>query len=263
MNCRQSDPVTGTQVPDRSLNMPDISPPPAISCTAHAFFLDLDGTLAEIVARPEQAMIAQPMIDLICRLVTQTDGAVAIVSGRCLADIDRLTDPLTLPAAGSHGQELRGVTALGGGVPSDKVAPDVVLKITEFAERHGLLAEPKPGSVALHYRSAPEHEAECKALIDGLVADDDRYRAVHGKMVSELAQRACDKGTAIAAFAQDAPFAGRVPVMVGDDVTDEDGFRAAQAMGGFGIKIGPGATEARHRLASIEALADWLGDILR
>ncbi|MCR8826695.1 trehalose-phosphatase [Pseudosulfitobacter koreensis] len=242
--------------------MPDRSTPPVITCSDHAFFLDLDGTLAEIVARPEQAMIADTMKDLIRRLSVQTNGAVAVVSGRSLDDIDRLISPLELPAAGSHGQELRG----GGAdavAPSGEIAPDVVHIIAEFATQRGLLAEQKPGSVALHYRSAPEYEAECKALIDGLVSGDDRYRAVHGKMVSELAQRACDKGTAIAAFAKTAPFAGRTPVMVGDDVTDEDGFRMAQSLGGIGIKIGEGATDASHRLPSIPAFAEWLADILR
>lgn len=243
--------------------MPDPTSPPTINCNDHAFYLDLDGTLAEIVARPEQAMISGGMRDLVGQLVAQTQGAVAIVSGRSLADIDRLLQPLSLPAAGSHGQELRGIADADQIEACASVDACVVAQITDFAAQTGLLAEQKPGSVALHYRSAPEREAESRALIDRLVSGDDRYRAVHGKMVSELAQRAHDKGTAIAAFSNVAPFAGRVPVMVGDDVTDEDGFRTARELGGIAIKIGEGPTDASHRLASIAAFSDWLTEILR
>lgn len=243
--------------------MHDPTPPPAISPRDCAFYLDLDGTLAEIVARPEQAVISEDMRTLIYRLVAQTDGAVAIVSGRSLADVDRMLHPLSLPSAGSHGQQLRGAGSVTQVEAGEGIDTTTAQKITQFATRAGLLAEHKPGSVALHYRDAPMRETESRALIDGLVANDDRYRAVHGKMVSELAQRDCDKGTAIAAFASVAPFAGKVPVMVGDDVTDEDGFRSAQALGGFGIKIGEGQTGARHRLRSIAALSGWLTEILR
>ncbi|ASM71319.1 trehalose-6-phosphate phosphatase [Pseudosulfitobacter pseudonitzschiae] len=236
--------------------------PPIVRCNDHAFYLDLDGTLAEIVARPEQAMISAGMRGLITQLAAQTSGAVAIVSGRALADVDRVLHPLHLPVAGSHGQELRGAGPTDQGSARDGIDDDALHRITTFAARLGLLAERKPGSVALHYRSAPQHVAASRALIDSLVARDDRYRAIHGKMVSELALRACDKGTAIAALSKVAPFAGRVPVMIGDDVTDEDGFRMAQALGGLGIKIGTGPTDASHRLASVAALSDWLAALL-
>lgn len=238
-------------------------PPPTIDCGKHAFFLDFDGTLAEIVARPEEAQITAHMRDLIGRLVDRTDGAVAVVSGRSLADVDRLMSPLVLPVAGSHGSELRGYDGAQQTDTDRKIDPDALQRITGFARQTGLQAEQKPGSAALHYRSAPDRAQDSIALIDDLAATDDRYRAVHGKMVSELALCAHDKGTALAHFANSAPFAGRVPVMVGDDVTDEDGFRRAQALGGLGIKIGAGETIAAHRLNSIGAFSRWLEDIIR
>lgn len=242
--------------------MQDATFPPVMTCRDHAFYLDLDGTLAEIVARPADAVVTATMRDLITRLVSQTNQSVAVVSGRSLKDIDRLMHPLLLPAAGSHGQELRFPNSFTEAKGVNDIAADAVTKIMEFASLSGLLAETKPGTVALHYRSAPDLEAASRNLIDGIAARDDRYRAIHGKMVSELAQRAFDKGTAIAGFADTAPFRGKVPVMVGDDVTDEDGFHMAQKLGGHGIKIGPGPTAARYRLNSVTGFATWLESIL-
>lgn len=236
--------------------------PPRIQCRDHAFYLDLDGTLAPIVAQPEMAVVPRDTRDLLVRLSDATDGALAIVSGRSLADVDRILAPLMLCASGSHGAELRGAGAL----PVSK-APLAALQaaadtVDQFAGPKGLLVERKPTAVALHYRAAPQHADACRALIERLAGSDPAQRALHGKMVSELTLAAYDKGTALGVFSRVAPFKGRVPVMVGDDVTDEDGFRAAQAQGGLGIKIGEGATVANYRLASVPAFGDWLASLL-
>jgi len=236
--------------------------PPYIQCRDHAFYLDLDGTLAPIAEQPEQAAVPQATRDLLVRLSDATEGAVAIVSGRSLAEVDRILAPLTLRASGTHGAELRGA----GETPISQV-PLATLRaaadeIGRFAEPKGLLVEPKPTAVALHYRTAPQHADACRMLIETMARSASELRALHGKMVSELTLAAFDKGTAIARFSRTAPFKGRLPVMVGDDVTDEDGFRAAQAQGGMGIKIGEGATVARYRLASVPAFGDWLASLL-
>lgn len=241
-------------------NMPEIDPPPSLDPTRHAFFLDLDGTLAPIVADPAAAAIAPDTRDLLAALLSATEGAVAILSGRALADVDRLTAPLRFPAGGSHGLELR----------FDRAAEHATLMETDtlnglreeiqaFATARRLLAEIKPGAIALHYRQDPAQEQDSRALIDRLASQSGDLRALHGKMVSEVTQATADKGTALRALAQHPPFAGRIPVMLGDDVTDEDGFAAAQELGGFGVKIGTGATQARHRAASMEAALNWLG----
>ncbi|MBO9431867.1 trehalose-phosphatase [Sulfitobacter sp. R18_1] len=238
--------------------------PPVIPVERHAFFLDLDGTLAPIVDNPEDACLPEATRHLLTRLVAKTDGAVAVISGRAMADVDRILGALRLPVSGSHGMELRLSTAedhapgQSAGIPTP-----VIDRVEEFAVLHGVTSERKPGAIALHYRKAPEQEDACRGFVDTLVGEDSSLRGLHGKMVSEVALKGVDKGGAVARFMASPAFADRLPVMVGDDVTDEDGFRAAQAMGGFGIKIGQGPTEAQHRIEDVAGFADWLEEILR
>ena len=129
-----------------------------------------------------------------------------------------------------------------------------------LAAAHDLLIEAKPGAVALHYRSRPDLGPLVRRTVDEAVIPG--LRALHGNMVSEIARADIDKGTALAALMARPPFAGRVPVMIGDDVTDEDGFRRAQAMGGAGLHIGAGPTVALWRLPTIDAAHDWLARTL-
>lgn len=238
--------------------------PPVIPLERHAFFLDLDGTLAPIVDNPEDACLPDATRHLLTQLVAQTDGAVAVISGRALADVDRILGALRLPVSGSHGLELRLSTAADHAPKQSAGIPAPVIdRVEEFAVLHGVTSERKPGAIALHYRKAPDQGEACCAFVDTLVGEDASLRGLHGKMVSEVALKGVDKGGAVTRFMASPAFAERLPVMVGDDVTDEDGFRAAQAMGGFGIKIGQGPTDAQHRIADVAGFADWLKEILR
>ncbi len=240
--------------------MEDQIAPPLVGCADHAFYLDLDGTLAPLVAHPDQVAIAPDMLKMVADLMDVTGGAVAILSGRPLAEIDRIIAPLRVCASGAHGAEMRGA----GNVEGAADLPEKIrAQVDDFAAKHGLIVEQKAGAVALHYRSAPDRADTCKALMESLATDHCDLRVLHGKMVSEIASAACTKGTAINAFSKMQPFRGRVPVMVGDDVTDEDGFAAAQALGGIGIKIGEGPSVATYRLGSVEALHDWLATLPR
>ncbi|UWR35488.1 trehalose-phosphatase (plasmid) [Sulfitobacter sp. W027] len=247
-----------------STTLPHSSLPPVIPARRHAFFVDLDGTLAPIVDNPEDARLPEQTRDLLARLVKATDGAVAVISGRALADVDRILGALHLPVSGSHGLEFR-LSAAREDAPmqSAGVPTAVIDRVEEFAVLHGVTSERKPGAIALHYRKAPDQGDACRAFVDTLVGEDPSLRSLHGKMVSEVALKGVDKGGAVERFMAAPAFAERSPVMVGDDVTDEDGFRAAQAMGGFGIKIGQGPTEAQHRIADVAGFADWLEEILR
>lgn len=221
-------------------------------------FLDFDGTLAPIAPRPDLARIGDGTRATLARLEAALAGALAIVSGRSLADLDALLAPLVLPAAGSHGLERRtasGAIEAADGGPALQAEID---RIAAFGARHGLLVERKRAGVAVHYRERPELEAECLAEVDAAVARLPGVRAVHGKMLAEFALAGADKGSAVMAFMAEAPFAGRAPMFIGDDRTDEDGFRAALAAGGQAIKIGPGATAAPHRLPDIDAFLAWL-----
>jgi trehalose 6-phosphate phosphatase len=226
-----------------------------------AFFLDLDGTLLEIAETPDAVDADYSELVLVGHLSRAAGGAVAVISGRALARIDQLLAPLVLPAAGQHGAERRDaqgrrhrhrfpVTALrpaAGGIRS-------------FAARHqGLVFEDKGASVALHYRLAPQLESVArKAVREAAEPLGDAVEVQGGKMVVELKPAGCDKGKAIAQFMQEPPFAGRVPVFLGDDVTDEYGFRVVNAMGGHTIKVGAGPSVARWRLESPAAARAWL-----
>jgi trehalose 6-phosphate phosphatase len=230
-----------------------------------AIFLDIDGTLVAIAETPQTAQVEPELLPLLERLRQGVGGALAVVSGRRLADIDRLLAPLRLPAAGLHGRERRGAdgTLVESGGPEAIIAP-LRPRLATYAEaRPGLLLEDKHGSLALHYRLAPAYGASVTRLARRLAADEPRLRVIFGRKVVEFQPRGSDKGTAIAAFLQEPPFAGRRPIYAGDDVTDEDGFAAVNRLGGLSIRV-PNeerharTSTARFELRTVAALHRWL-----
>lgn len=239
--------------------IPDV-PTTALTPSRTAFFLDFDGTLAPIAADPESVRVAPQTLAALGGLYRAAGGALAIVSGRSIDQLDRMLHPLRLPAAGVHGLERRGASGRRVRAPVDAEAErGLALLVGTFVEeKPGLLAEVKPGSVALHYRKRPEMGPDCLAFAAHLARDDRRIRLVEGKMVIEMKLFARDKGDAIADFMAEAPFSGRLPFFAGDDVTDEAGFERVNAMGGVSLKIGPGRTAARHRVPDGAAFAAWL-----
>jgi trehalose 6-phosphate phosphatase len=227
-----------------------------------AFFLDVDGTLADIAPHPEAVAIADHARDTLSLLAAGCGGAVALVSGRAIVDIDRLFAPLHLPAAGLHGFERRDAA---GRITRADVDTGRLLAVraglTAFAAAHpGALVEDKGLSLALHYRQAPAAEADAFALAKELETEAGGALVLQrGKMVVELRPAGPDKGTAVAAFMAEPPFAGRRPVFVGDDVTDEAGFATINAMDGISIRVGVGTpTCARYDGASVAGIHDWL-----
>lgn len=229
-----------------------------------AFFLDFDGTLVDIVARPQDVVLEARTRAVLGDLMALTGGAVALVSGRELADLDALVAPLELPAAGSHGSELR----LVPGGPVDEAEGHAALhraepEIGAFAEAHGLLLERKRGALSLHYRSHPELEEEARALVARLAEGTDELRTIDGNMITELALAGFDKGKAVARMLASPPFAGRTPLVAGDDTTDEDAFAEVLRRGGIAIKVGRGETCAGCRAADTGEFLDWLAEIAR
>jgi len=226
-----------------------------------AFFLDLDGTLLEIEDTPDAVGIGPDEKVLVEKLVAGAGGAVAVISGRALARIDQILAPLVLPAAGQHGAERRDAKGVRHRhrFPANVLRP-VAVGIRSFAAQHqGLVFEDKGASVALHYRKAPQlARAAQAAMRDAAGPLGEAVEVQDGKMVVELKPAGCDKGKAIAQFMQEAPFAGRQPVFIGDDVTDEYGFRVVNAMGGHSIKVGEGPSVARWRLENPASTRAWL-----
>ena len=239
---------------------PPTLPPPPPLCDRWALFLDVDGTLLEIEKHPDLVTADRTLLRLLKRLSRACDGAVALISGRSLAQLEAIFDPLTLAAGASHGLELRTpngtVHHMGQPIPAD-----VATRLADFVAQHeGLLLEKKTRSLSVHYRERPELEDEVLRTLNGVYQGmSEGFRLLRGKMVVELTPGAADKGSAIRSFMQMPPFKGRKPVFVGDDVTDEDGFAAVNEMGGLSVRIGkaPGSA-ARWYFANIAELRDWL-----
>ncbi|MEM0908778.1 MAG: trehalose-phosphatase [Pseudomonadota bacterium] len=224
-----------------------------------AFFLDFDGTLVDLVGRPQDVVVATDLPDLIADLVARYDGAVAVVTGRKLSDVDSFLK-VSIAGAGMHGLERR--SAPGGDIahapPPDEIATlrERILSWQDLG--NGVSMEDKGAGLAIHYRAAPERESEVKTVMNGWLEDLSGLHLLAGKMVVEAKGKGFDKGSAVAEFMAMPPFSGKTPIFVGDDVTDEDGMRAAQAAGGFGVKVGEGPTVAPYRLENVTAVHDWL-----
>ena len=230
-----------------------------------AFFLDLDGTLVEIVRQPAAVQVASELPGLIADLHAASAGAVALISGRPIADVDRLLRMPQLPIAGQHGVERRDARGqIHLHAVDDSALASLRRQVHAWSIEHpGFLIEDKGLSLALHYRNAPELEQALDLLARGAIAQTNgTFQVQPGKMVVEIKPSGRDKGRAIEEFLEEAPFSGRLPVFVGDDVTDEYGFRAVNSRGGVSIKVGEGVTAATSRLASVDAVHDWLRGVL-
>jgi len=241
---------------------PDLSPSNHV-----AIFLDFDGTLVHIAERPELAHAPAHVLTTLERAYAMLDGALALITGRSIASLDELLDPLRLPAAGVHGIEYRDATGMVQSVGTAGFPAWATAEIDALATSHpGLLLEHKGHGVALHYREAPALEAVARAAMSKLSTRlGPDFVVQDGKMVVELRPACASKGTAVARFMAEAPFAGRRPVFVGDDITDEDAFRVVNDMGGYSIKVGdrePGSA-ACYELADVDAVRAWLLPLTR
>lgn len=236
------------------------NPPPLAE--TYAVFLDIDGTLAEFAATPREIRIDQQLIAALPFLRMRHGGALALVTGRSIADVDRIFPDLSVPVAGQHGCERRDAS---GTLHLHSSNPAVLEKLrvlfAAFAARHpGVLLEDKGATVALHYRQSPELAGKVHSVVRSSIdaVGATGYRLWEGKQLVEIRPDGRDKGKAIADFMQEQPFAGRKPVFVGDDVSDEDGFAVVAAMGGWAVKVGSGPTCAAYRLPDIASARRWL-----
>lgn len=225
----------------------------------NSLFLDFDGTLVDIAPHPDEVEVAPALPGLIRKLSRRMNGRLAIISGRSLAALDKHLGPLDVAMAGSHGGEFRGT---GSGQVEALAAPlsEVVeAELTRFAQkRPGLLVEPKPFSIAVHYRDRPEAEGELLAHAQAL-AQAEVMEVKHGKMVIELVMPGSDKGSAVAKFMAMSAFSGTRPLFVGDDRTDEDAFVKVLDYGGGGVLVGPDRETAAHWwLPGVMEVHAWL-----
>lgn len=228
-----------------------------------ALFLDVDGTLIEIAARPDEVRVAPGLPALLGRLAVRLEGALALVSGRSIETLDRLLAPTRLTAAGLHGAEIR-LTA-DAQILRMKPSPAIIalrpVLAAAASEWRDVLVEDKQIAIALHYRQAPERASDVQRLMQELAAaSGGELEALLGRSMVELRPTGANKGRALTTLMHEPAFAGREPVMLGDDVTDEDAFAAAEAFGGRGLRVGTaeGRWTMPPNLAGPAAVHAWL-----
>ena len=210
-----------------------------IDLKTHALLLDVDGTLLDIAPKPDLVVVPPGLIEDLTRLHDLSGGAVAFVSGRKIAVMDALFRPLVLPAVGVHGAEMR----TGRGSIERRTEPLPVLlrqKLVDGANALGLLTEDKETSVTIHFRLAPEKEKDAEALVANACREfsAEKLHVERNKMIVEVLRGGIDKGAGVEALMARVPFAGRIPVFVGDDATDEKGFAAMAGFKGMPFSIG-------------------------
>lgn len=230
----------------------------------YAFFFDVDGTLAAIQPRPGDVFIPDSVIADVARMTDLCEGAVALVSGRPLAELDALIAPLQLPAAGVHGAERRDVS----GQITRVALPDEVAKQVSAELQDAIAAMPdteleiKGMAFALHYRRAPHFQEAVLALASSVTERFSMLTLQPGKCVVEIKPKGVNKGAALEALMQQSPFSGKTPIFIGDDLTDEAGFDVVNARNGISIKVGHDSTVAAWRLPDVQAVHHWLSEAL-
>ena len=205
-----------------------------------ALMLDLDGTLLDIAATPDAVRVAPGLVDALLALRGALGGALAIVTGRPIGQVDALLPGIPYAVAGEHGGAIRhapGADVARVLLPDPPI--DWVLEAARIVAAHpGSLLEQKQRGFVLHYRAVPQHgPALHEAALRLIAAQADRFHLMPALMAWEIKPRGADKGSAVQALALEAPFAGRQPIFIGDDVTDEDGMAAARALGGAGLRV--------------------------
>ncbi len=228
-----------------------------------ALFLDVDGTLLEIAAAPRSVSVPTELQELLRALLRASGGAVALVSGRRIADLDTLFAPLTLPSAGLHGFERRSASgAYRRRTPPSAAALEAAREaMLHLGRRHpGLLVEDKHFALALHYRGAPHLEDTVVEAMKGIaVSLSGELELQRGKMVVELRPAGATKAHALAEFLEEAPFTGRLPIFIGDDLTDEPAFELVNRLDGISVVVSAARpSSARTRLPDVAAVRGWL-----
>lgn len=232
-------------------------PPPSLHW---AYFLDVDGTLIEYAPTPDSILVDTELLRLITTLHRACAGAVALVSGRSLTDLNARLGMAAIPMAGLHGLEWQLTAGKIHRHPAVRDLHAIEKALGDLQQRHdNLVIEHKGNTIALHYRNAPRLGSYLHRWVRRLVERSDLGLHIQpGKRVIEIKPAGRDKGNAIETFMTLPPFAGRKPVFVGDDLTDEHGFAMVNRVGGTSIKVGRGKSIATYRLRNVVAVRDWL-----
>lgn len=228
-----------------------------------ALFLDVDGCLLDFADAPDAVTVPHALQATLQTLAARLHGAVALVSGRSLASIDVLFAPLQLPASGLHGVEQRSARRRIAAPDPPAALAAIAAEAQQVTRAYpGSLVEDKGASLALHWRAAPQAAGALRAVAEAALPRLPGYCLQHGDSVVELRPAASDKGSAILALMDEPAFHGRVPVFLGDDLTDESGFAIVNAHGGISVLVGDREPSAAHYgLADPRAVRAWLATI--
>ena len=230
-----------------------------------ALFLDVDGTLLEFCNNPDDVCPGVELNLILKSLSSLLKGALALVTGRRVLEIDRIFHPLQLPIGGQHGLEHRDAEGNFKLVKSLEFPENIRSQIQCFGEIYPECAiEDKSLTMAIHYRRAPKLEEKVLKFVNKLIEGEKHFHAIRGNMVIEIKPLGVDKGQSIALFMENEPFVDKLPIFIGDDVTDEDGFRYINANNGISIKVGTRTSSlARYNLNNVNAVHDWLGNLCK
>jgi trehalose 6-phosphate phosphatase len=237
-------------------------PPPL--ALDQCLFLDIDGTLVEFTDTPSQTLVDDEIKVLLTNLAQRLCGAVALVSGRQIQTMDQLFAPLRLPAAGLHGVERRDASGTMYGAKFEDPRLGRARKALALlaGSYPGTIIEDKGRNIAVHFRLAPQFGELVQRSVQAIAAPlAEDYQLQDGVMMVEIKPRGFNKGSAVTSFMREAPFAGRRPVFVGDDLTDRDGFAAVEALGGMSINVGE-RVRGQYQLQDVEDVRHWLRDFV-
>ncbi|HEY1615258.1 MAG TPA: trehalose-phosphatase [Rhizomicrobium sp.] len=238
--------------------------PRDFSLSRDVFLLDVDGTIIDIASTPESVRVPSSLIRTLVRLHEKSGGALALVSGRTLASLDRLFAPLILPCIACHGAEWR-TQPQDAGEPRAAPLPEALRQalVTVATREPRVRVEDKGYTMAFHYRSAMDREAPLlSGLAEAVAPFAKQFRLLEGKAVAEIKPRSFDKGEAVRALLQVAPFAGRRPVFFGDDTTDRDALAVVRAMGGIGVSVGAALPNADLLASTPHTVRVWLAHLV-
>ncbi|HUB96070.1 MAG TPA: trehalose-phosphatase [Stellaceae bacterium] len=240
-------------------------PAPPVLERGHALFLDFDGTLVDIAAKPDLVRVGPELPRLLNTLSEWLGGALSILSGRPVDELARLLAPFAGVIVGQHGLERRSADGIVTQLSVTPTLQAIRAMLADFAaQTDGVSLEDKGATLSLHFREAPARAAKCRAIARRAVdVSGGAVDITEGKMVIELVPEGGGKGGAIAGLLVEPPFKGRIPVFVGDDSADEEGFRVIHRLGGISVHVGDGVTAAGYRLATVGDVKSWLAAFLQ
>jgi trehalose 6-phosphate phosphatase len=238
--------------------------PPVPDLRRSAILLDIDGSILDLAPSPRQVSVPPELRRTLLRLVEHTGGAVALVSGRAIADIDLIFAPLRLAAIGVHGAEMRisgDARVQTQTAPLSQALKRKLAATAEFAP--GILLEDKGYSLALHYRLAPEKGPELVQAVAEICADapEEPVEILKGKLVVDVKPAGINKGTAVSELMRHAPFVGRQPIFIGDDTTDLPVFSIIPKFGGQAYSVGGIVADVDGHFDGPKSVRAWLARI--